>query len=800
MIDPHTERLMMGAAGAGSKSTYVDDVFSTYVWKGNETARTIPSGVDNTEGALVWVKSRNDTHDNQLVDTERGANNIIYSNKSDAQSTIGNRITGFANNGFNLGAAGQVNGTNAYNYVGWNFRKQKGFFDIVTYTGTGSARTIDHLLGCVPGCIMVKKTSAVDSWVVYHSGMDATSPEDYAMNLDNTAPRDDNVVYWNDTAPTSTVFSVGTANGTNQNGETYVAYLFAGAHAEKWSSMWSPASGSFDVPVELSFNGLLEGHPNRLRTSGNAVVITMTVSPAITIQAGQSVVVYGEDAAIGNPYGYNGTATVTIDGTTYTSSSGATHTFNTSGQLTQITYVNNSSSGRTYLEGVRVNGDLLTDGSFFVNGNPNYTAGEESKFGEDEDQSLVKCGNYKGTGSTNGPYIHVGWEPQWILIKNTDLNSEQWWIFDCIRGVISNGQDASLMASANNSESTWDLLDLTSTGFKLKINDDKVNGDGHPYIYIAIRRSDGYVGKPAEAGTDAFAMDTGATSSTIPNFDSGFPVDWAGYRNPSTASSMWVPSRLTGPVEMKTSGTNTESSYASAVFDSNVGWNKSGANNDTQSWMWKRGQGCDVVTYMGNGIANNKIRHSLSKVPEMIWVKNRDDVNDWCVYHKGLNSGTNPQNLFLRLNTAEAEEDGHGAWNDTAPTSIYFTVGSASRVNGNNHNLIAYLFASVEGISKVGSYTGSSSELTITTGFNPRFVIIKNRTNSGNNWTTGWFTFDTTRGWAAGNNDKRIRLNDTAAQSTEDWTNPISTGFTINANSGNQLNNDGEGYIYYSHA
>ena len=113
---------------------------------------------------------------------------------------------------------------------------------------------------------------------------------------------------------------------------------------------------------------------------------------------------------------------------------------------------------------------------------------------------------------------------------------------------------------------------------------------------------------------------------------------------------------------------------------------------------------------------------------------------------------------------------------------------------------MAILFSSVEGISKVGSYTGSSSALTITTGFQPRFVIIKNVVDTGYNWTTGWFTFDTTRGWAAGNNDKRMRLNDTASQTTEDWTDPTSTGFTINANSGNHLNHNGESYIYYAHA
>ena len=170
------------------------------------------------------------------------------------------------------------------------------------------------------------------------------------------------------------------------------------------------------------------------------------------------------------------------------------------------------------------------------------------------------------------------------------------------------------------------------------------------------------------------------------------------------------------------------------------------------------------------------------------------------VGHKDLYAGSSPWNGYLVLNKAQQEYADQKPFYNVAPTSTVFTLDGWDRVNHNGSSYIAFLFASVAGISKCGYYTGSSSELTITTGFSPRFVIIKNRTNTGNNWTTGWFTFDTTRGWAAGNNDKRMRLNDGAAQTTEDWTNPISTGFTINANSGNQLNNNGEGYVYYAHA
>ena len=87
----------------------------------------------------------------------------------------------------------------------------------------------------------------------------------------------------------------------------------------------------------------------------------------------------------------------------------------------------------------------------------------------------------------------------------------------------------------------------------------------------------------------------------------------------------------------------------------------------------------------------------------------------------------------------------------------------------------------------------------MTTNFAPRFLIIKNASSNSYNDSTDWFVFDTTRGWASGNNDKLLRLNENDAQTTEDWTNPTSTGFTINADSGNDLNNNGDRYIYYAH-
>ena len=178
------------------------------------------------EGGLVWWKNRTLTNGNgnhRLSDTERGVDKSLISNGTYADIAGPNEsVTSFNTNGF-VFENGQGG---AYDYVTWTFRKAPGFFDVVTYTGTGSAQNISHNLGSVPGCIIIKNRSNTADWTVYHRGVDASSPEDYNLALNKTDARDDNVAYFNDTAPTSTVFTVNSDSTTNTNGDTYVAYLF----------------------------------------------------------------------------------------------------------------------------------------------------------------------------------------------------------------------------------------------------------------------------------------------------------------------------------------------------------------------------------------------------------------------------------------------------------------------------------------------------------------------------------------------------------------------------------------------
>ena len=114
------------------------------------------------------------------------------------------------------------------------------------------------------------------------------------------------------------------------------------------------------------------------------------------------------------------------------------------------------------------------------------------------------------------------------------------------------------------------------------------NGNGNTMTYIAIRRSDGYVGKPVEIGSDVFTIDTGNSSSIIPSFTSGFPVDMAFYRYRITGTADWLAcSRLMGTNYLKANTTASQTSFQYFTWDSNLGWaNESTAYPTYYSWMW----------------------------------------------------------------------------------------------------------------------------------------------------------------------------------------------------------------------
>jgi len=179
----------------------------------------------STNGGLVWIKQRVDTQYHSLYDTARGITNSLATNVTAAQESYGSYgVTAFNTTGFAVTHGAQAVNINTKTYVSWTFREQPKFFDVVTYTGTASAQNIAHNLGSTPACIIVKKTNDTSIWPVYHSSLGGA---DKFLLLNATDAVDSAASLWNNTAPTSTQFTVGTSGSTNGSGNTFVAYLFA---------------------------------------------------------------------------------------------------------------------------------------------------------------------------------------------------------------------------------------------------------------------------------------------------------------------------------------------------------------------------------------------------------------------------------------------------------------------------------------------------------------------------------------------------------------------------------------------
>lgn len=181
-----------------------------------------------------------------------------------------------------------------------------------------------------------------------------------------------------------------------------------------------------------------------------------------------------------------------------------------------------------------------------------------------------------------------------------------------------------------------------------------------------------------------------------------------------------------------------------------------GSGNDLVAWAWDAGSGSpvsntdgsitssvkanpaygfSVVSYTGTG-SNATVGHGLSSAPDMMIIKERNSAANWIVYHQSLTA-----DKFMILNLTNAEADFTPIFNDTEPTSSVFTVGTNGDINGSADQYIAYCFAEISGYSKISSYSGTgASGNTVTTGFEPAFVMLKRTDNTGT-----WLMYDNVR-------------------------------------------------------
>ena len=644
-------KALLSASVSAPPAVYVEDVFSTYLYTGNGSTQTITNGIDLAgEGGLVWTKNRTDTGGSNhfLFDSTRNNAYYLQSNSTGAQDTLGSGYNlVFNSNGFTDALVNQI--YNGGGNASWTFRKAPKFFDVVTYTGTGSARTVAHNLGSVPGCMIVKRLDGAEAWRVYHQSVGNNKNLVLNTTVESSLDYGDN---WNNTSPTSTQFSLGPGVGVNQSGATYVAYLFA-----------SNAGG----------------------------------------------------------------------------------------------------------------------------------------FGDSGSDSVISCGSYTGNGSSTGPTVTLGWEPQWLLVKVAAGASGTWCLVDNMRGVTASASVQQLSPNSTSSEVSETGVAFTSTGFSVNTTSSVYNYIGATYIYIAIRRGPM---KAPTVGTEvlesvAYTGDGSSNrtigSSLTPDFVLWMDRDATTTSWSSYAQGIW--DRIRGEdVLLSTSNTNQESpGWANQYFnlDQQVGWSNgtdsvytNNSGTDYVTHHLRRAPGFfDVVATTGAGTYGQK-NHNLGVIPELIIGKVRtgSTTSNWAVYGSSLGG------KLGGLNTSNAFIDNWGPGGPSLSSTTFEPWSDSASMT-----FVYYLFATCPGVSKVGSYTGTGTTLSIDCGFTAgaRFVLIK-RTDS----TGDWYVWDTARGIISGN-DPYLLLNSSAAEVTNtDYIDPLASGFQITSTAPAAINASGGSFIF----
>jgi hypothetical protein len=461
----------------------------------------------------------------------------------------------------------------------------------------------------------------------------------------------------------------------------------------------------------------------------------------------------------------------------------------------EVTSVNSSTF--TLSDSFDCNGDTGATGIAYV------FAHDAGGFGATGTDSIISCGSYTGNGSATGPVVNLGYEPQWVLIKEVTQSGNAWSLYDNMRGLSVSAPSGHLRPNASDAEdSTTVDVRATSTGFQPISTSTRVNRNGETFIYMAIRK--GPMKTPTDA-TKVFSPVVYTGNDGTTNVTSGFPVDFMINKNKdSTGPDFTVIDRLRGfgtasdaTKYLFTNLLDAEGSASNGVTAmGNDGitlgsWSQTNFGSTPYiNWMFRRAPGFfDEVCYTGAGV--NTINHNLGVVPELIIVKKRSSTvsnTPWVVYSAALG---NDGKLTLNDNTAAGTD---ALWDYTTPTTTVFSVrNSLLEVNYSGATYVAYLFATCAGVSKVGSYTGTGTTLNVDCGFTAgaRFVLIK-RTNS----TGNWFVWDTARGIVSGN-DPYLRFDDDSAEVTNtDYIDPYSPGFTLSSTAPAALNASGGSYIF----
>ena len=440
---------------------------------------------------FVWYKTRTQAYDHNLSDSTRGAAKQVRPNRDIAEVSATDQILSFDTGGFTVGSGGDAN-KDGDDYVAWCLKANGGTtssntdgsetstvqantdagFSIVKYTGAGGVDTIGHGLSSAPEMIIVKSLGHSANWYTYHIGLDASSPENYNVRLDQTDARQDSLTYWDDTAPTDSVFTLGTTTGVSKIGTDFIAYCF---HSVEGFSKFGSYTG----------NGSTTGP-----------IVETGFEPAFLMVKGSS----------------NSGGWLMFD-----------NKRNTTNPRTKILYADSSTSETTN-SNIKV--DFLSNGFQLVGTDSDYNGSGRTyiymAFAADPDTEAPTVAKsfstvaYTGTGSSQS-ITGLGFQPNFVWLKSRSFGDNHY-LQDSVRGATR--RIHSNLTVAEQSPDPTRFTSLDSDGFTLG-GDASVNGNGEDFVAWAFKADDNEPTINTEGTIDTLVSANANAGFSIVNWTGG---------------------------------------------------------------------------------------------------------------------------------------------------------------------------------------------------------------------------------------------------------------------------------------
>jgi hypothetical protein len=665
--------MLLAESLLGSSSVaanYIEDVFSTYLYTGNSTSggtQTITNSVDlSTKGGMVWIKGRSAASNNVLFDTARGAGTTASNNQA-ISSNLGTGedlgasydfLSAFNTDGFTVTQGGTTTAARATNYnnvtyASWTFRKQAKFFDIVTYTGNGTdPRNISHNLGSVPGCIIVKPLNFDNGAQVYHRSIGAT--QTLQLNSTGAAISDSG---WQSTAPTSSVFTVG--SGNNSNTVTYVAYLFA------HDAGGFGATGSDNVISCGSYTGT--------GAAGNFVSLGYEPQWVLIKRSDATQDWFLFDNMRGIVTGTGGDLYLNPNTNGAEGASGTYIAANATGFTLEGTTSGFNSSGGTYIYIAIRRGPMKTP-----------TTGT----------SVFASTTYTGAGTTQTVSSGLQTAGGSMVIIQDRFNSSASRVYDTLRGPLQEIYTQATNAEVNRTSIDAGLKTFNMNGFTLgSYNYNGTNESGLSYVAWQLRRAPGFFDVVCYTGDGVAGRTVSHNLTVAPELmfvksrsDGTSQYAWATYVQ-SLGNTKYLYLNTTDSEGVYTQWNNTSPTATNFTLGSYIQVNASGSN--FVAYLFASCPGVSKVgSYTGTG-TTKQIDCGFTGGARFVLIKRTDSTGDWYVWDsaRGIVAGNDP---YLLLNSSAAEVT-NTDYVDTysAGFEISSTAPAAINANGGSYIFLA---------------------------------------------------------------------------------------------------------------